>query len=120
MTLAFVRIEDIGNPTKERVVLRATAAVDIGGYALFRCQSLNEKSVSSGPVLNAFWFENRAIKANDWVVVYTKPGQTSEKKGDNNITSYFYYWGLSGNLWTSQTAAVLVRTPSWQIGQRFS
>jgi hypothetical protein len=119
MILEFVRIENIGDSDRERVVLRAQSEiVEIGTYAIFRCRAASDAGVSAGPVLNAYWFPNKQINKNDWVVLYTQIGQRSEKKADNGTTSYFFYWGLSGSLWTAGIAAVIVETPRWKIGQR--
>jgi hypothetical protein len=120
MSLTYVRIEGIGDHGRERVVMRAIADVQIGGYAVFRCWSSTDKTIRSGPVLNAYWFEDKHIKKDDWVVLYTKTGRRSEKT-ENGVTSYFYYWGISSPLWvTVGTAVALVDTPRWTVGQRIT
>lgn len=119
MSLRFVRVEGAGELGNERVVLRANADVDVGTYAIFRCASDKPDNVSSGSVLAAYWFADGSVKKNDWVVLYTKVGRRSQKE-DGGAMSYFYYWGFEQPIWTKNTAAVLVPTRGWTIGQRFT
>ena len=117
MTLELRRIADRGDPQRERVVLRATADVQIGNYATFRCRVGVEGDPLSGPVLDAYWFESRRVKLGDFVILYSKAGVKSQKKGERGSTSYFYYWNAKAPLWTVGTVPVLVDTPTWEVGE---
>lgn len=115
MTLILVRVEAAGDLPSERVILRASSDVDIGRYALFSC-STDDGVPLSGSVLRAFWFEDKKIKSGDFVVVYSKDGTNSEKKGRAGATSYFYYWGSRTPLWTPGTMPVLILCSTWTFG----
>jgi hypothetical protein len=119
MSLQFLRVEGAGDLSQERVVLRASTDVDIGVYAVFRCVSNEEGKVLSGPILCAYWFADRLIKKDDWVILYSKRGTRSQKEGNDGPSSYFYYWGLENPIWTKQTAVVVAPTRGWKLGQRF-
>jgi hypothetical protein len=112
MNLTLVGIENVGDLERERVVLRATAEVDIGRYAIFRCNLTSDKGVAAGHVPSAYWFPDRKLKQGDFVVLYSKMGTSSEKTG-NGSTSYFFYWGWKSAQWPGHRAA-LVNTATWQ------
>ena len=116
MTLEFRSIADAGDFDKERVVLKATSDDDIGLYALFLCQTA-EKGVVAGNISHVYWFFNKRVKKEDLVILYSKPGKTSEKSNNDGTTSYFYYWGLTESIWKKNTAAVVVATPNWTVGR---
>ncbi|MEZ5901662.1 MAG: hypothetical protein R3D51_19455 [Hyphomicrobiaceae bacterium] len=114
MNLELQGVEDTGNIERERVVMKATKDVDIGGFAIFKGRKTSDNGVASGPVPAAFWLPDKKIKAGDFVVLYTKSGTTSEKVGTSGATSYFFYWGYKEPQWKGQMA-VLVRTTSWEF-----
>jgi hypothetical protein len=115
MLLRITAIADRGNHEKERIVMRAALDGDVGKYALFR-SLINANSEPTTEVTDLFWFPDKAIKANDLVVLYTKPGTTSERLPTSGKTAHFYYWGKPRALWSlgSGYAPVLVQTPEWQ------
>jgi len=112
-----VVLADAGNFVKERVIMTATADVDIAYFSLFCCTASAEDEVAAGDIPRVFWFEERKMKKGDLAVLYTKQGTTSEKKNKNGSTSTFYYWGLKGVLWTPQRRPVLVSTPEYKFGE---
>lgn len=109
MTFELRGVENIGDLERERVVLRATSEADIGDYAVFRCRASGDEKVLSGNVPAAYWFVDRKVKSGDFVVLYSKTGETGEKTNENGNTSYFFYWGYSKPQW-SGFIAVLVET----------
>jgi len=118
MNLELVRIENAGDLERERVVLRATAETDAGWYAVFRCHQSPPNSVFAGSVPNAYWFPSRKLNPKDWVVLYSKRGSLSEKKGDGGAaSSYFFYWNENVPLWVPAMIPVLVETPNWAFGK---
>jgi len=113
MSVRISSIADRGVIDSERVILKVETDDDIGHYALFRGK-LNEKGLPlSGKVDDAYWFMNRPVKGGDFVVLYTKSGNRSEKKNESGTTSYFFYWGLTGTAWSAGEAPILVETPNW-------
>jgi len=115
MTLRFLRIRNPGDLDKERAVLRAATEVDIGRYALFACFADDEVALS-GPIRKGFWFEDKKIKAGDFVVLYSKRGSAGEKVGESGATSYFFYWESNSPIWTNGTIPVLLLAASWVFG----
>jgi len=114
MNLDLRGIENIGDLERERVVVRATQDVDIGDFAIFKCRKSADGGVASGHVPDAYWFPDRTIKSGDFVVLYTKKGTASEKKGETGSTTYFYYWGWARSQWSDHIAA-LVHTAAWDF-----
>jgi hypothetical protein len=119
MNLELVRIDSAGDLERERVVLRATVDTDVGEYAVFRCEQAEmPDDVYVGPIPNAYWFPARKLKANDWVVLYSKAGALSEKRGEGrSASSYFFYWNSDSTLWLAQMVPVLVETSNWIFGK---
>jgi hypothetical protein len=117
MTLQLLRVEDAGELDRERVVFRAAGETEIGRYAVFRCRASENGAPRSGPVPNAYWFPNKIVESNDLVVLYTKAGVISEKKGEAIASSYFYYWRVEEPIWVRGYVPVLVETPTWCRGE---
>lgn len=114
--LELLYVSDKGSIEKERVVLKATAQLDLIGYVLLNSYSedgqtfydLNDK---------AFWFPKVMIKPGEYVRVYTKSGTkettTGTFKGDP-ATFHDFYWGLSSPIWTGKTnAVVILQVQNW-------
>ena len=118
MNIEIRNITEAGDIDGERIVLRATAECDIGRFAVFRClTSEKEGNVQSGNVPNVFWFPDKKVAANDYIVLYTKTRANSEKKNDDGTTSHFFYWRLKTPIWTNGYTPVLVNTPTWKFAQ---
>jgi hypothetical protein len=114
MSLAFRGIVDVGELEKERAVFRATEDVNIGAYALFCCRAgSKDGTVVAGYLPAAYWFYDRKVKKNDFVIVYTKKGKSSEKEGPDGNTSFFFYWGLEKPLWSGYGAVLAEIGGSW-------
>ena len=114
MLLEISRIADPGDYQKERMVLKATADVDVGGYVIFRSvRTAND--LPSTQITDTFWFDDKSVKAGDKVVVYSRHGATSQRLLPSGSTAHFYYWGRPEALWPVGGAhiAVLVLTSDW-------
>jgi hypothetical protein len=116
MNLEIRSVEAAGDLERERLVLRATTNANIGLFAVFRCESQDNDEVSSGPVPDAYWFEDKKVKENDLVVLYTKAGTISEKVSSSGATSHFFYWGLDTPIWVPAHTPLLVNTTTWRFG----
>jgi hypothetical protein len=117
MSVEFINIENAGDLARERLVLRARGETEIGHYAVFRCRVAPEGRAYAGAIPNAYWFANRIVKSEDWIVLYTKNGTNSEKKVDDGPSSYFYYWRIVEPIWTPGYMPVIVETPTWHFGR---
>ena len=113
MRLVIKRLVDAGDLAKERVVLIASADLDIGKY-----QVADTKAISDGvssTIKRVFWLPDKRVKAKDTVVLYTKQGSPNEKKNQDQTTSHFFYWGLDEPIWTPGRAAVLIQVSDWSV-----
>jgi hypothetical protein len=116
MNVEIRGIENVGDLSKERVVLRATSDADIGKFAIFKCRPTSS-GVASGLVSRAYWFPDKVIKSGDFVVLYTKEGTSSEKSNEQGTQkTYFYYWGSAQPQWKDHVAA-LISTPTYAFSK---
>jgi hypothetical protein len=116
MIFEITEIANAGDIDQERVVIKALQAGDIGRFAVFRNRAGADSGMQSGNISNAYWFQDRNLKAGDLVVLYTKAGTRSEKASNAGSTSYFFYWGLKQAIWADRSfRAALVNTSTWQF-----
>lgn len=96
MKLSLGQIRDIGTHD-ERVVFRVLEDCDVGEYFTFisHYTNVNEKRVSTN-VVAPYWFPDKRVKKDDYVVVYSKKGNNANKQNNDGSTSYFFYRGLEG------------------------
>ena len=116
MSFRISSIQNAGDIAKERLVLRADLAVDLGAYAIFCCWAADGDEVSSGDLPAAYWIEDQKVEKDDLIVLYTKAGNRSSKVSDSGRTSHFFYWGRQSPLWLAGKRPVLVNTKSYQFG----
>ena len=115
MNLELIAVRDAGDNANERVVFRVMADCDVGAYFTFISHYTNiaTKRVST-TVLAPYWFPDKMVHANDYVVVYTKEGVNSTKQNDDGTTSYFFYRGLKDAVCTdAASCAVLLSVAQW-------
>lgn len=113
MKLKITSIADRGNPEKERIVMRAMSTLDVGLYALVEA-GYADSSVNTF-TKDVFWFPDKKIDEGDYVVLYTKSGNDSEKRLESGRRSHFFYWGKPSAKWGTRTMApVLMQVESWQ------
>jgi hypothetical protein len=114
MTLKLQGVEGAGDLENERVTLRAVSNVNVGAYIVLRAKKSPDGKVFSGAIPHAYWFDTFSIKAGDWLVLYSKSGQKSQKITDMNITSYFFYWGQPSPLWTPDFKPAVIFATGWE------
>lgn len=115
MKLKLDNILDAGNLEKERVSLKAGAAVNIGKYLLAKGTELDEKSVANR-ISDVFWIPDREIKDGDLVVIYSKKGKDTERKNDDGTMSYFFYLGAMSPQWVGKnTGALVLEISEWMF-----
>lgn len=117
MNIEFSTLEDAGDLARERIVLKVADKDDIGEYAIFNARLGKTGKIQSGPVRDAYWFVDKDVKKGDLIVLYTKDGETSEKKNDDDTMSYFFYWRKTSPIWVAGRIPVLVSTPTWKVGR---
>lgn len=113
MNLKLKSVADKGDLQKERLVIRVLNDTDVGEFLIMRTGFINE-AVNIG-VSNTYWFPDKAVKAGDLVVLYSKVGTIKDKPLERGGTVHFFYWGESTALWNRpNTAAVLAHAPVWE------
>ncbi|WP_175127814.1 hypothetical protein [Achromobacter piechaudii] len=115
MKVKITAIREPGNLEKERIVMRVESACDIGQFILLQT-GFHEGSVNT-LIYETFWFPDKEVGAGDFVVVYTKNGNSSEKPFKES-KSHFFYMGESKAIWQHDgRSAVLMHAPTWQSFQ---
>jgi hypothetical protein len=113
MNLKLRNVADKGDPKKERLIIRVLNDTDLGEYILLRT-GLTDGDVNIG-VESTFWFPDKAIQAGDLVVVYSRAGNTQERKADSGRTVHFFYWDQPKAIWQNRdTGVVLAHAPVWE------
>lgn len=91
--LRVVGIYERGVPNQERVVLRANTIINMGQFGLVL--GIRQEQGRAFPIRdNFFWFGDGYVAAEDWIFVYTGPGEarTSEIPGATQKI-YSLHWG---------------------------
>jgi hypothetical protein len=116
MNLEIRSFVNAGDLSKERIILKALADLDVGDYAVFRSGvGAGRREPTSGRKI-AYWFPDEKVQVNDLVVLYTKKGTSRTKPIEGGRTAYFFYWGRDEVLWNdNQFGAVLVEVAAWQF-----
>lgn len=113
MNVVISGVRDAGDSGAERLVLKVLQADDIGRYAVFDTEASSDGQPTTR-LRGAYWFPDKKVKPGDLVVLYTKPGEPSEKVSASGATSHFFYWGLDRPTWDSgNDCAVLLRIEDW-------
>lgn len=98
---------------EERITLEILQDCDIGKYFVFD-STYASSGKPSNKVRFTYWFPNKAVKAGDFVVLYTKEGTKSEHKNRANTTTHVFYWGLKHQIWNDKKdCAVVVEINNW-------
>jgi hypothetical protein len=112
MKLIFSSFSDTGNYGKERIILKALNDINVGDYLLLVSDKV-DNSPTSGKK-ESYWFPDKEVKQGDLVVLYTKRGDSSEKKLKSGKTAHFFYWGLRDSIWEDEdNVAVILNAPNW-------
>lgn len=112
MKVQIRSVEDRGDITHERLVLRVRRDVEIGDFMLLRTAFAEGHPTTR--VENTLWFPDMSMSAGDIVVVYSKSGSIKQKKISGDRTAHFFYWHQDSTLWDDDNfAPVLLYAPEW-------
>ncbi|MBL8388572.1 MAG: hypothetical protein JNK17_10180 [Hydrogenophaga sp.] len=112
MNLKLKSIAEKGNFEKERLVINVLNDADVGDYILMQT-GIADGNVSIA-ISGTYWFPNKAVKAGDLVVLYSKSGINKDRDLDGGRKAHFFYWGKSAAIWNKpEKAAVLAHAPTW-------
>ena len=103
-----------GDLINERLVLKASASLDVGDYAIFQSTKSGDGKATAGNKI-AYWFPDSDIKSGDLVVLYTKSGTRGAKQLESGKTAHFFYWGLQTPIWKDENVgAVVLLVDEWK------
>nr|WP_294523642.1 hypothetical protein [uncultured Rhodopila sp.] len=115
MLMLIRDIRDAGDHDRERVVLQAKTDLEAGAYVLIAARSAASGKALGGPVPFCFWFPDTVVRAGDLLVLYSKPGVTTQKDNAAGGASHFFYWGLEAPIWHADNLRpVLIEAAQWQ------
>lgn len=118
MSLKIRKIADPAVENSERVIIDVLANVDCGYYALCTAEKM-EAGKFFPSSRRFFWFPDRDVKKGDVLVVYSKPGQSSQRKEPSGSTIHFFYWGFPKTLFNGPSETVMVmELTSWSAFDR--
>ena len=113
MKLEIIQILDKGVENKERLYLRVLADTDLSYYIVFDTTYTSENTISNIQ-RHAYWFKPRKVKAGDYVILYTRAGNTSTRQNKDGSTNHFLFWGIDRTIWNKDDdCAVLFEVNSW-------
>lgn len=101
MSLKIVSIHNHGDAKEEFIQLRATADIDLGGYAVV------DRTFKGEDISNIhrhyFRFPTKMIKSGDYVVLRTSPGKPAvDKMKDGETPLYRFFWGSKTPIWNDE------------------
>ncbi len=114
MNLQFSSFAEPGVLSNERLILKASAALNVGDYVILR--SLVSDGNPTAGWKGAYWFPDLEVSANDLVVLYSKKGSQSTKVLKSGRTAHFFYWGRTEPMWGNNGhGAVILLASEWDF-----
>jgi hypothetical protein len=117
--LTIVAVGDPGIPNRERVIIRPTAEINLGEYALSMGIRDDDNPNFVRPLNDhIFWFTNTIATPPLWIFVYTGKGsfrETTLEGSDEKALAF--HWGRENTIFNfAQLVPVLFRTGGILIG----
>lgn len=113
MRVNILHVKNGGDINKERIVLKALTRVDIGSFVLADT-TYNKDETVSNKLRHTFWFPDKIIEKDDFIVLYTTSGLDRQHNNKVNTTTHCFFWGLDQTIWNkSGDGAVLFELRGW-------
>lgn len=113
MRVKILYTKSRGNIDRERIVLKVLKRTDMGQYLIGDTTYFKDNSVSNR-LRHVFWFPDKIVEEDDFVVLYTKHGKDSQFRNKSKTTTHRVYWGLDRTVWNkSGDGAVLFLIDDW-------
>src|SRR5579871_4264633 len=110
--LSQLGLYDAGVPNKERILLRATEAVNLSQF----CMIIAHRTQAQNVVINnnLYWFPDTPVAPPCWIVLKTGEGQDKvERHPVNGQPIHFFYWGRKTTIFNSpEIIPILVQVNS--------
>lgn len=113
MKLSSSFIVNHGNLDREAAVFRAKSNINIGDYLVL--QTGTDGDVVNNDTLHSFWFPDRDISGGEYIVLWSKRGNTREVDSKEHGKLHYFYWGLEEPIWGDPNRAlVFLHAPEWE------
>jgi hypothetical protein len=117
MKIEIIQIVDRGIANKERLWLRVLGDCDLSHYIVLLTSYVSVNAISN-LLRNAYWFNPKAVRSGDYVILYTGKGVTTTSKNNDGSTNHFVYWGLDKTIWNAiNDCAVVTELNTWQTSK---
>jgi hypothetical protein len=117
--LQLVGVYDRGKANLERIALRAHATIDVVQYALLAgTVAITPEARFIYPARDLlFYFGAGVVKAGEWILVYTGPGEgLTTTMTNTDETVYVVHWGRPNTIFAdSRISAALVRLDAIEV-----
>ena len=100
MALRLIKIVNDSKPEGEYVMLKATEAINLAGYALADRTFSDE--VISNDFRHVYFFPNMEVDKDDFIVVYTKTKAVGKGKTNNDNPCHYLSWGVDTCVWNDE------------------
>ena len=102
-----------GNLDREAAVFRAKTSVNIGDYLVLQTGS-DDEGVNND-TFHSFWFPDKQVLGGEYIVLWTKQGNTREVNSKEHGKLHYFYWGLKESIWEhTDRALVFLHAPEWE------
>ena len=113
MKIEIKSINNLGDYDKEYVTLTVKTDCDAGNFILADTTYASDGQVSS-LLRHTFWLPDKAVKAGDFIRVYTKAGTSKSVKNTLKTTTHKFYWGLKNAVWNDDgDCAIIHEISNW-------
>lgn len=111
-------VREPGELDKERVVVDLLEDGNTGTLIVASTTQQDSNRISAR-ISSPYWVPDQDVKKGDLLVIYTKKGSRNTKENNDGTTSYFFYMGLTEELYSApdQTVAVF-DIASWKFAKR--
>lgn len=104
MELKVIKVEKENDV--ERLVLEVTEDCNLWPYIVF--DSTYDNGVESNLHRHSFIFPNQNVKNGDYILLYTREGESNRYRNRGGTTTWEYFWGLDVNVWNQEEDEVLL------------
>lgn len=114
MSLSMVKINGGGSVNEEYVLLKATSDCKLKGWVIAD-STFDAKGNASNKTRHTYWFQDKLVKAGEYVAVFTRTGKDTEGKMQSGQVCHRFYWNLGTAIWNNDgDTAVLLKSHETQ------
>lgn len=111
--ISILNIKDKGTLASEYVVLKVHQNTDLLHFALVD-STYNDDGSFSNRHKHFYKFYPTAVKAGDFIHLYTKGGKDDTFSNTSKTTTHRFYWNLKTSVWNNDgDLAVLYSVEAW-------